>query len=57
MNFLQSMDGEKDPRNLLLLFRIIPTVIANFKLDPFIEDFYEILSCYFPIDFNPVSII
>ncbi|ODN03000.1 MMS19 nucleotide excision repair protein [Orchesella cincta] len=53
MNFLQSMDGEKDPRNLLLLFRIIPCIVSEFELGPFLEDFFEMLSCYFPIDFNP----
>ncbi|CAL8089024.1 unnamed protein product [Orchesella dallaii] len=53
MNFLQSMDGEKDPRNLLLLFRIIPCIVSEFEFGPFLEDFFEMLSCYFPIDFNP----
>jgi len=55
VNFLQAIDGEKDPRNLLLLFQIIPKVIDSFDLGPFIEDFYEVLACYFPIDFTPVS--
>ncbi|OXA50314.1 MMS19 nucleotide excision repair protein [Folsomia candida] len=53
VNFLQAMDGEKDPRNLLLLFQMMPHVISTFDLGPFLEDFFEILSCYFPIDFSP----
>lgn len=54
INFLQAIDGEKDPRNLLLLFQIIPIVISNFNLGPFVEDFFEVLACYFPVDFQPV---
>lgn len=48
-------DGEKDPRNLFLLFRIIPSILSNFDFTLFVEDIFEVMSCYFPIDFAPVS--
>lgn len=102
--FVQSMDGERDPRNLLLAFQIANIIIqrgydlgegtrrcthflsvvfsvsltfslrflstAPFKHDPFFlppvnflssvsgkftEELFEVTSCYFPIDFTPVS--
>ena len=53
--FIQAVDQERDPRNLLIIFSCIP-VIANFiKIEPFVEEFFEVFSCYFPIDFTVVS--
>eukprot|EP00105_Crassostrea_gigas_P019962 XP_011438612.1 PREDICTED: MMS19 nucleotide excision repair protein homolog [Crassostrea gigas] len=51
--FIQSMDTEKDPRNLLLAFHCARTIILNFSLGPFVEEMFEVTSCYFPIDFTP----
>ncbi|XP_041476664.1 MMS19 nucleotide excision repair protein homolog [Lytechinus variegatus] len=53
LGFLHAMDGEKDPRNLILLFNILPTVINNFKIDMFIEETFEVVACYYPVDFHP----
>ncbi|XP_018418498.1 PREDICTED: MMS19 nucleotide excision repair protein homolog [Nanorana parkeri] len=54
--FIQVMDGEKDPRNLLVAFRIVHDIITkNYALGPFVEELFEVVSCYFPIDFNPPS--
>ncbi|XP_019062509.1 MMS19 nucleotide excision repair protein homolog isoform X2 [Fukomys damarensis] len=48
------MDGEKDPRNLLVAFRIVHDLIArDYSLGPFVEELFEVTSCYFPIDFTP----
>jgi len=51
--FVQAMDGEKDPRNLLLCFRLMAKV---FKLIPiakkFEDDLFDISSCYFPITYT-----
>ncbi|KAM4716212.1 MMS19 nucleotide excision repair protein homolog isoform 2-T2 [Anableps anableps] len=52
--FVQSMDGERDPRNLLLAFRIAKNVILReYSMGKFTEELFEVTSCYFPIDFSP----
>uniref|UniRef100_A0A673UQR8 MMS19 nucleotide excision repair protein n=1 Tax=Suricata suricatta TaxID=37032 RepID=A0A673UQR8_SURSU len=52
--FIQMMDGEKDPRNLLVAFRIVHDLISrDYSLGPFVEELFEVTSCYFPIDFTP----
>ncbi|XP_009870584.1 PREDICTED: MMS19 nucleotide excision repair protein homolog, partial [Apaloderma vittatum] len=52
--FIQVMDGEKDPRNLLVAFQIVRDLIAkSYALGPFVEELFEVTSCYFPIDFTP----
>ncbi|XP_078079207.1 MMS19 nucleotide excision repair protein homolog isoform X2 [Mustelus asterias] len=52
--FIQAMDGEKDPRNLLMAFQISRNIIINnYELGSFVEELFEVTSCYFPIDFTP----
>uniref|UniRef100_A0A3B4X687 MMS19 nucleotide excision repair protein n=1 Tax=Seriola lalandi dorsalis TaxID=1841481 RepID=A0A3B4X687_SERLL len=51
--FVQSMDGERDPRNLLLAFQIAKNIIHRGYDLKFAEELFEVTSCYFPIDFNP----
>ncbi|KAI8838884.1 Dos2-interacting transcription regulator of RNA-Pol-II-domain-containing protein [Chytriomyces cf. hyalinus JEL632] len=51
--FLVAMDGEKDPRNILISFGIIHTIIQNFNIDEKFEDIFESIYCYFPITFRP----
>ncbi|KAE8284510.1 MMS19 nucleotide excision repair protein-like protein MMS19-like protein [Larimichthys crocea] len=52
--FVQSMDGERDPRNLLLAFQVAKTIIRRgYDLGKFTEELFEVTSCYFPIDFTP----
>ncbi|KAK3698089.1 hypothetical protein QZH41_017527, partial [Actinostola sp. cb2023] len=53
--FIQAMDGEKDPRSLLLVFQLVSMLVKYFPIALFVEDLFEVTSCYFPIDFNPVS--
>ncbi|XP_033098455.1 MMS19 nucleotide excision repair protein homolog [Anneissia japonica] len=53
--YMQAMDGEKDPRNLIIVFRCIPIIIHNFPFERFSEELFEVTSCYFPIDFSPPS--
>ncbi|KAF2072489.1 hypothetical protein CYY_006198 [Polysphondylium violaceum] len=52
--YLQFIDGEKDPRNILYSFQLLPKVIKNIpEYAKFTESLFEILSCYYPISFNP----
>eukprot|EP00066_Takifugu_rubripes_P000817 XP_003961580.1 PREDICTED: MMS19 nucleotide excision repair protein homolog [Takifugu rubripes] len=52
--FVQSMDGERDPRNLLLAFQVAKNIIhRGYELGSFTEEMFEVTSCYFPIDFAP----
>ncbi|XP_060063604.1 MMS19 nucleotide excision repair protein homolog [Ylistrum balloti] len=53
LGFIQAMDAEKDPRNLVLAFRCATTIIHNFSLGVFVEEMFEVVSCYFPVDFTP----
>lgn len=41
--FIQSMDGEKDPRNLVLCFELVVRVVENFPdFVRFDEDLFEV---------------
>ncbi|XP_051522509.1 MMS19 nucleotide excision repair protein homolog [Myxocyprinus asiaticus] len=52
--FVQSIDGERDPRNLLLAFQVARNIIhRGYDLGKFVEELFEVTSCYFPIDFSP----
>ncbi|KAF8933133.1 Dos2-interacting transcription regulator of RNA-Pol-II-domain-containing protein [Dissophora ornata] len=51
--FIQCLDGEKDPRNLLLAFTLIKKIIQEFDIAQHVEDLFEVTFCYFPITFRP----
>ncbi|CAO3687157.1 unnamed protein product [Umbelopsis ramanniana] len=51
--FIQAMDGEKDPRNLLIAFKIFKLMMRVLDISKYIEDLFELLWCYFPITFKP----
>ncbi|EFC46140.1 predicted protein [Naegleria gruberi] len=59
--FIQSLEGERDPGNLLYCFNLIPKVIAIFDdselsskiLSAVSDDLFDITSCYFPITYTP----
>ncbi|KAF9973632.1 hypothetical protein BGZ73_003128 [Actinomortierella ambigua] len=51
--FIQCLDGEKDPRNLMLAFTLIKEIIQNFDIAQHVEDLFEVTFCYFPITFRP----
>ncbi|GFO36171.1 mms19 nucleotide excision repair protein homolog, partial [Plakobranchus ocellatus] len=53
IGFIQQMDAEKDPRNLLICFSCAQFISSNFSLGTFTEEMFEVLGCYFPIDFVP----
>eukprot|EP01080_Neovahlkampfia_damariscottae_P000802 gene802-9052_t len=52
--FITSMDGERDPINLLFLFKMIPkiTKIAGECVEYFAEEFFDVICCYYPISFK-----
>ncbi|THH09922.1 hypothetical protein EW145_g1685 [Phellinidium pouzarii] len=47
------VDGEKDPRNLMLAFAIDRVICIEFDISQHIEDIFNITFCYFPITFRP----
>ncbi|KAI5959486.1 uncharacterized protein KGF55_005314 [Candida pseudojiufengensis] len=60
--FLHIASGEKDPRNLLLSFKLNETINSTFKFDKendthttFIQELFDVCFCYFPISFSPPS--
>ncbi|KAI4493219.1 hypothetical protein M0802_009507 [Mischocyttarus mexicanus] len=52
---ISSIDGERDPRNLILLFNTLPNFIKEYQLGHLTEEMFDVISCYFPIDFNPIN--
>ncbi|XP_034829166.1 MMS19 nucleotide excision repair protein [Maniola hyperantus] len=50
---ISSMDGERDPRNLLYLFNFLPKFLSQIPLGHLVEEMFEVISCYYPIDFHP----
>lgn len=71
LGYIQMLDGERDPRNLLLAFCSVLLIVRNLHFgrssfsnsesnhvtlsDSLVEDLFDVISCYFPIDFSPVS--
>ncbi|KAL2313508.1 DNA repair/transcription protein mms19 [Schizosaccharomyces pombe] len=44
--------GEKDPRNLMLVFSMLKKILSTFPIDGFEQQFFDITYCYFPITFR-----
>ncbi|RZF43230.1 hypothetical protein LSTR_LSTR009034 [Laodelphax striatellus] len=53
LGFITAIDGERDPNNLILLFSILPRFLTSFTLGHLTDEAFNVISCYFPIDFNP----
>ena len=51
---MQAIDGEKDPRNLLLVFNLMHSIVIAMPKDfeRFAEECFELISSYFPITFK-----
>ncbi|EIE88712.1 hypothetical protein RO3G_13423 [Rhizopus delemar RA 99-880] len=49
--FIHCMDGEKDPRNLMVAFALVRAIIDKFDISRHVEDLFDIVFCYFPIHF------
>lgn len=53
---LNVMEGESNPEAILKCFRIVSFILKNFVgIEPYIDDLFEWLSSYFPIDYTPSS--
>ncbi|KAJ8723186.1 hypothetical protein PYW08_003098 [Mythimna loreyi] len=50
---ISAMDGERDPRNLLFLFAFMSNFIKTVPLGHLVDEMFDVISCYFPIDFHP----
>lgn len=50
---INSIDGERDPRNLMFLYEFLPIFVTNFPLHHLSEEMFDIFSSYFPIHFFP----
>ncbi|EPY51539.1 TFIIH regulator [Schizosaccharomyces cryophilus OY26] len=44
--------GEKDPRNLFLVFSMLQKILKRFPIGGFEKQFFDITYCYFPITFR-----
>ncbi|KIO20015.1 hypothetical protein M407DRAFT_11103 [Tulasnella calospora MUT 4182] len=51
--YVSIVEGEKDPRNLLMAFSIDRVVLIEWEVKSYIEDFFDVTFCYFPITFKP----
>lgn len=49
---MTAIDSERDPKNLLFIFKWMPTFLGAVSLGHLSEDMFEVLACYFPVDFR-----
>lgn len=49
---ISSIDGERDPKNLLYLFQWLQAFLQAVDLQHLTEEMFDVLSCYFPVDFK-----
>eukprot|EP00656_Telonema_subtile_P048427 TRINITY_DN5766_c0_g1_i1.p1 TRINITY_DN5766_c0_g1~~TRINITY_DN5766_c0_g1_i1.p1 ORF type:complete len:884 (-),score=271.96 TRINITY_DN5766_c0_g1_i1:248-2899(-) len=54
LGFVEAVSGERDPRNLLRVFELFAKVARAIpEHAPHAEAMFEVVSCYFPITFQP----
>lgn len=52
--YVATVQGEKDPRNLMVLFGVDKVLLTEWEMDrEMTEAFFDITFCYFPITFRP----
>ncbi|KAI1727412.1 dos2-interacting transcription regulator of RNA-Pol-II domain-containing protein [Ditylenchus destructor] len=51
--FMQAANSERDPRCLLKVFQLFNIIVRNFSLGVLVEDMFELVAVYFPIDYEP----
>lgn len=52
---LQAIQGERNPINLLFLFKWLKEFLMDIPLHHLTEDMFDVLACYFPVDFRAPS--
>lgn len=55
LGVIQAIDGERDPRNLLMIFNWLPQFLSTVKLGHLAEEMFDVIACYFPVDFRSPS--
>jgi hypothetical protein len=52
--YLQMIDGERDPRNLLVIFSLTPKVLQTVTgWERLAEELFDVCACYYPINYKP----
>ncbi|KAH1028912.1 MMS19 nucleotide excision repair protein homolog [Dendroctonus ponderosae] len=49
---ISSIEGERDPKNLMYLFQWLQAFLQVVDLQHLTEEMFDVLSCYFPVDFK-----
>ena len=52
-NFISYFEGEKDPRNLMIIFSILHVPMTEWDVHANAQDLFEAVFNYFPITFKP----
>lgn len=53
--FIQIIEGERDPRCLMVSFKLFQKVVRFLQLGHLDEEVFDVISCYFPILYKPVN--
>ena len=58
LGVLNAAQGERDPRNLLMVFSLVTSLASSslLKKGTVADELFELPAAYFPIDFIPVSL-
>ncbi|CAD5223767.1 unnamed protein product [Bursaphelenchus okinawaensis] len=51
--FSNTAGGERDPRCLMKVFGIFIKVMRQMDVGPFMEDMFDLIACYYPIEYQP----
>lgn len=51
--FTSYFEGEKDPRNLMVVFSVVMVPMTEWNLGPSTQDMFDLVYNYFPITFKP----
>lgn len=55
LTFIRAVGGERHPRCLPQVFRMFVIVARSFPIGPLVEDLFEVVACYFPVEFKQSS--